>query len=141
MSVTVSAPDGAHFASEEVRTKAGTESLGEVPLLVWDDAAKAVTFYGDEGIKSILDGTSLRVAFQSIARRGKAKKLTDDQIAQQMVDYRPGTRAVGVSTPASRARTAAAKAVDKGVDADKLNELLEKVAKGEISVDDALQLA
>lgn len=130
--LTVTAPDGASFTFDEVKTAKGTKSLGEVPLMVWADASKALAFYGAEGISNILDGTSLRVSFQSIARRYKAANKTDDEIAKAQADFRPGKRAVGASTPTSRARRAADAASSK-VDGDVVTALLEKIAKGELT--------
>lgn len=131
-SLNVVAPSGAHFEFEEVKTKKGTESLGEVPILVWDDPSAAIACYGNEGIIAILDGTSLRVSFQSIARRMRVANKTDDEIAQAMIDFRPGKRAVGQSTPVSRAANAAKKAADK-VDGDTIAKLLEAIASGKLS--------
>lgn len=126
------APEGAHFEFEEVKTKGGTKSLGEVPILVWDDFDAAVTFYGRELILGVLDGTSLRVSFQGIARRGRAQGKTDDDIAKAQVDFRPGTREVGQPTPVSRAARAARAAAER-VDGDKIAAFLARVANGEIS--------
>lgn len=140
--LTVSAPQGAHFESEEVRTAKGTQSLGEHPILVWDSLDAARAFYGDEGIKDILDGTSLRVSFQSIARRMTIAKKSDDEIAKAQVDFRPGKRQGGVSTPTSRAKSAAGRAADKlGDKADLVSALLDRIAKGDISDADLEALA
>jgi len=135
MPVTVQAPDGAHFEFDEVKTARGSKSLGEVPILVWTDPAKAQSTYTPEGICNILDGTSLRVSFQSIARRMRLAGKTDDDIAKSQVDFRPGTRQVGQSTPASRAARTAKQAAEK-VDGDVIAAFLDKVAKGEISQND-----
>lgn len=139
MATNVPAPAGAHFDYDEVKTKRGEVSLGEVPILVWDDVDAARAYYGDEGLRDILDGTSLRVSFQSIARRMKTANKTDDEIAKAEVDFRPGKRAGGVSTPASRARAAAVKAAER-VDGDVIAQLLAKIASGEISEEDAKSL-
>ncbi len=143
MPTTVQAPEGAHFDYDEVKTAKGTQSLGAHPLLVWDNLDAARAFYGDEGIKDILDGTSLRVSFQSIARRMTLAKKTDDDIANAQVAFRPGKRQGGVSTPVSRARNAAGKAAEKvgEANADLVSQLLEKVARGEISTEDLAALA
>ena len=98
MGLTVTAPTGAEFVFDEVKTERGTKSLGEVPILVWRNVAAALTHYGEEGIGDILDGTSLRVSFQNIARRFKAAGKTDDEIAAAQVAFKPGKRS-GVSTP------------------------------------------
>ncbi len=137
--LTVAAPEGSHFDFEEVKTAKGSESLGYVPLLVWDDVDQARSHYGDEAIKNILDGTSLRVSFQSIARRYKMAGKTDDEIAKAQVEFKPGKRAGGVSTPVSRARAAAKQAAEK-VDGDVVAALLEKIAKGELSQEDLASL-
>lgn len=136
MPLTVQAPAGAHFDFEEVKTAKGTQSLGEVPILVWDDLDAAIAFYGTEGIVNVLDGTSLRVAMQSIARRMKATgKHSDDEIATKELEYRPGKREPGNAKPETRAARAAKNATTK-VDADALTAFLEKVARGEISTAD-----
>jgi hypothetical protein len=133
-SLTVEAPSGSHFESEEVRTAKGTQSLGEHPILVWDNLDAARAYYGDEGVKDILDGTSLRVSFQSIARRMTIAKKTDDEIAKAQIDFRPGKRQGGVSTPVSRAKRVAGEAAEKlGEKGDLVSAFLERVARGEIS--------
>lgn len=135
----VSAPAGSHFEFEEVKTAGGTKPLGQAPILVWDSLESARQTYGDEGITDVLDGTSLRVSFQGIARRGRIAGKSDDDIAQQQVEFRPGKRAVGQSTPVSRARRAASTAAEK-VDGDVLASFLSKVAAGEISQEDLAAL-
>ena len=141
MPLTVAAPTGAHFEMEEVATAKGAKSLGEHPLLVWDDLSLAIAQYGDEGIRDILDGTSLRVSFQSIARRMAIAGKTDDEIATAQVAFRPGKRVGGVSTPASRAKRAAGTAAEKVSNPDLITQLLEKGAKGEITEEDLAALA
>lgn len=136
MATTVTAPQGAHWEMEEVKTDRGAKSLGDHPILVWDDLDAVRAAYGDEGIKNILDGTSLRVSFQSIARRMTIAGKTDDEIAKAQVEFKPGKRQGGVSTPVSRARRAAEAAAEKTGAGDLLTKLLEKVASGEISQDD-----
>lgn len=131
--VTIAAPDGSHWSYEEVKAERGQKSLGEVPLLVWDSVDAARSFYGDEGIASILDGTSLRVSFQSIARRGALQGKTFDEIAKAEIEFRPGKRAVGQSTPVSRAANAARKAAEK-VGGDQVAALMEKI--GTLSPED-----
>ena len=137
--MTVQAPTGSHFEFESVKTAHGTKDLGEVPILVYDelDAARAV--YGDEGVKDILDGTSLRVSFQGIARRMRAAGKSDDEIGTAEIAFRPGKRAVGVSTPGSRAAHAA-KAASEKVDGDKVAAFLKAVADGKISEEDLASL-
>lgn len=135
---TVQAPDGAHFEFEVVKTAHGEKDLGPAPLMIWDDLDKCSAFYGVEGVLGMLDGTSLRVSFQGIARRGRIKGESDDDIAKKQVEFRPGTRAVGTSTPVSRAARAAKQAADKlgGTAGDTIAAFLERVAKGELSEED-----
>jgi len=135
----VTAPTGAHFEFEEVKTDRGQTSLGNVPILTWDDLDAAVEHYGAEQVINVLDGTSLRVSFQGIARRMRAAGKTDDEIGQNEIEFRPGTRQPGQSTPVSRAKTAAKRAAEKmGDEADSITELLDAVASGKI---DRAQLA
>lgn len=144
--LTVQAPDGAHFEMEEVKTAKGAMSLGEVPILVWDNLDKLIAHVGSEGILNMADGTSLRVSYQSIARRGRGVKdkegkvQTDDQIAQAQVDFKPGKRQGGVSTPQSRAKRAAGAAAEK-VDGDVVAKLLEAIASGKLKAEDVEALA
>lgn len=135
MSLTITPPKGAHFDFEEVKTEHGTKSLGDVPILVWDELDAATEVYGENGVRDVLDGTSLRVSFQGIARRMRAAGKTDDDIAKAEVEFRPGTRAVGVSTPASRAAKAAKSASEK-VSGDDIAAFLQAVAEGKISGED-----
>lgn len=134
---SVAAPSGAHFDMDEVRTKRGEQSLGPVPILTWDDMAAADAFYGAEGILRVLNGTSLRVSFQGIARRMKIAGKTDDEIAQTQLEFRPGEREAAVSTPVSRARKAA-EAAAKAADGDAIAALMERIAKGEVNPADLL---
>lgn len=136
MSTSVTAPTGAHFEYEEVKTDRGTKSLGEVPMLVWDNAEALRTYYTDEGVLSICDGTSLRVSFQGIARRYKAANKSDDEIAKAQIDFRPGRRVVGASTPQSKAAKAAKAAVEKTGNADAVLKLLGDIESGKLSLDD-----
>src|SRR4051812_26193624 len=76
--VTATAPEGFHFEYEEVKTDRGQKSLGNVPILVADSVEAAIALFGEEGVKNILDGTSLRVSYQGIARRMRAAGKTDD---------------------------------------------------------------
>jgi hypothetical protein len=139
--LTVQAPEGAEFELEEVRTQRGTKSLGQVPILTWRDLEKAREHFGDEGILDILDGTSARVSYQSIGRRFAAAGKSMDDIATAQVNFRPGKRAVGVSTPVSRASNAARRAATKlGDKAENITRLLERIAKGEISEADQQKL-
>lgn len=134
--LTVTAPDGAKFDEEEVKTARGTKSLGNVPMLIWEDLEKAITYYGEDGIKDVLDGTSLRVSFQNIGRRFAAAGKTKDEIAQAQINFKPGKRVVGPSTPASRAGNAARRAAEKlGDRADEITSFLERLAKGEVPQD------
>ncbi len=130
------APDGSEFTSDEVKTAKGTQSLGEVPLLVWNDVQKMIAFYGEDGIKDMADGTSFRVSFQGIARRMKAAGKSDAEIQDAQIRFRPGKRAGGVSTPVSRAQRAAKQAQEKLGDSDAVEKLLAKIASGEISNED-----
>lgn len=138
--VTVQAPAGAHFEYEKVRTAGGEKDLGDAPILVWTDLKEVEAKYTTEGVLGVLDGTSLRVSYQGIARRGRIKGKTDDQIAQEQLEFKPGNRAVGESTPVSRARRAAAGAAEK-VDGDVLAKFLQAVAEGKISAEDVASLA
>ncbi len=135
LTAAVNVPKGFHFDYEEVKTAHGTKSLGEVPILVCDDLEEGITVYTEDGIKGILDGTSLRVSFQGIARRLRAAGKSDDEIAEAQIKFRPGTRAVGASTPASRASRAAKLASEK-VDGDAVAAFLKAVADGKITAED-----
>jgi len=137
--LTVVAPTGAHFEFEPVRTEHGTKDLGEVPILVYDSLETARGVFGDEGITDILDGTSLRVSFQGIARRFRIAGKSDDESATAQIAFRPGKRAAGVSTPASRA-SHAAKAASEKVSGDKIAEFLKQIADGKISEEDLAAL-
>lgn len=139
--LTLTPPAGAEFELEEVKTKRGTVSLGSVPILVWKDLQKAVDFYGHDSICDVLDGTSLRVSFQNIARRYAAAGKSMDEIAQAELNFRPGKRAVGASTPVSRAGNAARRAAEKmGDKAESITRLLERIANGEVSEDELNRL-
>jgi len=140
MSRTVQAPTGARFDDEEVRTAKGTQSLGLVPILVWEDHEAMAAHYGAQGLLDMADGTSLRVSFQSIARRFKAAEKSDDEIANAQIAYRPGKRAAGVSTPESRAARSARAAVEKTGNSEAITALLDKISRGEISAEDLAQL-
>lgn len=132
--LTLQAPDGAHWEFEEVKTEKGTKSLGkENPILVWDDLDKARAHYTDEGLRSIMDGTSLRVSFQNIIRRGRASNKSFDDIAKLQIDFRPGKRVVGESTPASRVARQAKAAAEAGtVSEDNMSKLLELIKSGKL---------
>lgn len=135
--LTVTAPAGADFSFDEVKTKRGLESLGTVPILVWNSADALLQYYGEEGVLAMADGTSLRVSYQSIARRMKLAGKSDDEIAKAQIDFRPGRRPQGQSTPASRAARAARTAVESGaVNADAMEKLMAKIASGELSNED-----
>lgn len=143
MPTTVQAPEGAEWAYEELKTDKGTKSLGsDNPILVWKDLEKMREFYGDEGVLAIADGTSLRVSFQNIGRRMRSnEKNTIDDIAKAQVEFRPGKRVVGESTPASRSARAAKQAVESGAIAeDDLAKLLEAVKSGKLKADDITAL-
>jgi hypothetical protein len=134
--LTVAAPSGARWTFDEVATAHGKSSLGEVPLLEWTDLQACVDFYGVEGILSMLDGTSLRVSQQGIARRLKAAGKSDDEIATAILAFRPGKRTIATPTPVSRAKRAAAAAADK-VNGDVVAAFLARVAAGEIQLDES----
>lgn len=138
--LTIAAPAGAHFSMEEVKTARGTQSLGEVPLLVWDDKDAFDAYYGDEAVLAIADGTSLRVSFQNIARRYTQAEKSMDEIAKAQIDFRPGKRQGGASTPASRASRLARTAVEKSSNSAAIEKLLEKIASGELSDSDLAAL-
>lgn len=141
MTLSVQAPEGAHFELEEVKTNHGQQSLGEKPILVWDSVDKGLEFFTNDEVLSIWDGTSLRVSFQSIMRRLAIAGKTDNEIAQAQLDFRPGKRVVGASTPASRAGNAARKVAEKlGDKADLLTSLLADIESGKITADDLAAL-
>ena len=135
----VTAPAGSHFETEEVQNKAG--DTFSVPILVFDDAGAAQLYYGEEGILRILDGTSLRVQFQGIARRmAQAGKLSDE-IAKAEAEYHPGARRVGESTPANRVAKAARKAAEsRPADAEIIAKLLDRLTSGELSAEEVAAL-
>lgn len=134
MGVTITAPSGAHFEFEEVKTAKGTKSLGEVPILVWDSLDSATAYYGEAGVVNVLDGTSLRVSFQNIARRFKAAEKSDDDVAKAQVDFRPGKRQGGASTPASRTARLARSAIEKTGNSEAIEKLLARIASGEVNL-------
>lgn len=132
--LTIAAPEGAGFEFEEVKTDRGTKSLGQVPILVWNNHPKMAEHYGEQGLLDMADGTSLRVSFQSIARRFKAANKTDDEIAKAQVEFKPGKRAGGASTPASRVARAAKGVVEDGkVTEDSITKLLDAIKAGKLS--------
>lgn len=139
MTLTITAPEGAHFDYGEVKTKKGTESLGQAPILVWDNLDKMVEHYGAEGILDVADGTSLRVSFQAVARRGKIAGKSDDEIGTAQIAFKPGKRQGGVSTPKSRARNAAEQAAEK-LGGDEVAELLAQLSSGKLSKEDLAAL-
>lgn len=133
MSTSVTPPAGAHFEYEEVKTAKGTQSLGtDIPILVWDDLDGCIAHLTPQGVLDVLDGTSYRTSMQGIARRLKAAGKTNDEIATAEVNFKPGKRAGGSSTPTSRARKAAEAAAEK-VGGDAVARLLERLASGEIT--------
>lgn len=134
--ITVAAPEGAEFEFEVVKTAKGTQTLGEVPLLRFNTLPGLLAHLGEEGVLAIADGTSLRVSYQSIARRLKAAGKSDDEIAQAQVNFKPGKRVGGASTPTTRAAKAAKQATEKGVDGDKIARLMEKIAAGELNLEE-----
>jgi hypothetical protein len=140
--LTVQAPAGSHFEFREVKTAHGQTSLGQVPILVWDSLDGALAHYGEESILGVLDGTSLLVSYQGTARRMRAAKKSDDEIAKAQVDFRPGTREVGVSTPKSRARNSAAKAAEAlgGEGGDTIAMFLDRITAGDITKEELAAL-
>lgn len=135
MSLTIAAPNGFHFEMEAVKTAKGTQSLGDVPILVCDNVPAGLAHWGEDGALASWDGTSFRVAFQSIARRLKLGGKDDNEIAQKQIEYKPGKRVIGASTPQSRAGNAAKKAAEK-VDGDLLARLMADIASGKLSESD-----
>lgn len=133
MSLTIEAPAGATFEQDEVKTERGTKSLGEAPILTWTTLAGLIAAFGEEKVLDVANGTSARVSYQAIARRGKIAGKSDDEIAQAQIAFRPGTRVGGKSTPESRAGRAARTAMEKSARPDLVAAFLEKLAKGEIS--------
>lgn len=134
--LSLEAPDGARWDYGEVKTNRGTQSLGKVPILVWDDPQKAIEFYGQEAFLAAFNNTGLRVPFQSIARRKRVAGVVDaNEIAQEMIDYKPGETERAAPTAASRAASAAKRATEALSEGGKdlFTTLLDKVAKGEIS--------
>lgn len=132
-------PPGFYFDFDEVKGDHGQKSFGKRPLLtVNEDEAGVqglITFYGNEGVARIYNGTSGRVQSQSIARRvtqkgvkeGWTDEKINDEIAKAQLEYRPGKRQGGQSTAASRAANAAKKAADK-IGGDAIAQMLAKVA-------------
>lgn len=131
-SLTIVAPAGAEFEFETVKQATGDSF--EVPILKWNDLDAATQYYGQASILDILDGTSLRVSFQGIARRLAVAKKPIDEIAKAQVDFRPGKRAVGAATPASKVAKTAKQIADKDpAKVASIQALLDKIASGELS--------
>lgn len=133
--LTVAAPTGSHWDWSEVKTARGTKSLGQIPILVWDDPQAALEFYGPEAFLSGFNNTGLRVPFQGIGRRGRAGgKMDANAIAQEQLEYKPGQTERAAPTATSRAKSAAARAAEQlGEGADLITTLLNKVANKEIT--------
>lgn len=155
--LNVPAPAGATWEWGEVKTNHGQDSLGERPILVWDatpdGVAGAREFLGDEGVANALNGTSLLVSYQSIARRfsitGREKGQSDDEInaaiADAILKFRPGRRTTDTSPSANAARAAkrlSEATGEKGAEAiaSLLERIRQKVAAGEMSADDVAGL-
>lgn len=136
MSFEIAAPNGAHWEFEEVSTGHGKASLGEVPLLIWDDFNACVEYFTAEGVIAMLDGTSFRVSQQGIARRLKAAGKSNNEIAEAILKFRPGKRAGTAPTPVSRARKAAAEAATV-VQGDAITLLLQRIAAGQVKIDES----
>lgn len=141
--LTVQAPAGSHFEFREVKTAHGQQSLGFVPILVWDSLDGQLAHYGEEALLGMSDGTSPLVSYQGIARRMVKAKKSMDEIAQAEVDFKPGTREIGQSTPKSRAKNAAAKAAEKlgGEAGDTIAAFLDRLSNGDISEEELRLLA
>lgn len=134
-----SPPKGASFDWDEVKGDRGQKSLGNRPLLTWEESesgiAGAIEYYTAEGVARIVNGTSVRVTAQSIARRTVEKGLKEgwdddkinNEIARLQLEYRPGKRQGGQSTAQSRAANAAKKAAGK-ISGDAIATLLDRVA-------------
>lgn len=126
-------PPGASFDYDEVKTDRGQKTLGPAPLLTWDETdeglAAAISFYGASGVGRFVNGTSLRVSCQAIARRGKTATppKSDEQIAKEQLEFRPGSRQGGQSTPVSRAAAATRKAAAV-VNGDAITEMMNRMA-------------
>jgi hypothetical protein len=133
------APAGSRWAWDEVKTGHGKESLGEAPLLEWESVEGIVGHYGVEGALAAINGTSLWVSYQGIARRMKIAGKSDDEIAKAVLDFRPGKRAVGNPTPVSRAKNAAAAAASVA-NGDAIAAFLARVARGEVQIGEDGQL-
>lgn len=133
---TVAAPAGSHFETEEVAVKGGTEKF-ESPILIWDNTEKMLEHFGEEGVLAMADGTSFRVAYQAIARRGKLKEKAVEETMQLMIDYKPGKRSGATSTPANKTARQAKELVDKNPEAaDEVQKLMAAIASGKISIAD-----
>jgi hypothetical protein len=132
-------PPGFKWDWDEVKGDHGQLSFGQRPLLTVlesEEGAKGLfTFYGNDGVCRIYNGTSGRVQHQGIARRvttkGKKEGWDEDKInntiAEEQLKYRPGRRAAGQSTAQSRAAAAAKKAAGR-IGGDAIASMIEKVA-------------
>ena len=132
-------PPGFKWDWDEVKGDHGQLSFGQRPLLTAlesEEGAKGLlTFYGNDGICRIYNGTSGRVQHQGIARRvttkGKKEGWDEDKInatiAEEQLKYRPGKRASGQSTAQSRAANAAKKAAGR-IGGDAIASMIERVA-------------
>jgi hypothetical protein len=145
-------PEGAHWEFKEVSTNFKKESLGERPILIWDEVDGARKHYGDEGVCDSLNGTSLLVSYQGIARRitisgqnpGEGKEpLSDEEIdnavATAILEFRPGKRAQ-VTPAGAAARQAKAVAEQLGDQAGDLGEFLARL-KAKIAAGETVDLA
>lgn len=136
-------PAGASFEFEVVRSAKGNEEFSDVPILVWgsskEDVDAAIAYYTPDGISNILNGTSLRVSFQGIARRYRLAGKSNAEIAQAQIDFRPGHRS-GTATPESKAAKAARRASETVENKGLVTDLLEKIASGELSEADLASL-
>jgi hypothetical protein len=126
---------------------------------VWDaneaGIAGARTQYGDEGVANALNGTSLMVSFQSIARRlaiagasatpPKADDVVNTEIADAILKFVPGKRSGETSAAGAAGRAAkqlAETVGDKGAEsvAALLKRIRDKVNAGEEVDLDSIQI-
>lgn len=150
------APAGAHWEFNEVSTNHGKDPLGEQPILVWDNVEGAKAHYGEEGVINSLNGTSLLVSYQGIARRiaianaakeGNTVEKTQADVAEAVLKFVPGKRQE--PTPAGAAARSAKALAEQvgekgaGAIAKLLNQIREKMASGELTAEEleALELS
>lgn len=137
MATTVDAPRGAHWEYVEVRTNHGKRSLGEAPVLEWDDVEAARQFYGEEALKQLLE-IGVKNQYLRLARTGRIRGMTDDEIARSQLSYKPGQRQA--RSPVGKVSKAARAAAERA-SPDVVAALLEAIARGEITADDLRAIA